>query len=255
MFVIMNKPAGYTAPAVKKAFRILRLIAERGERLTVSEIAQALGMSKGTAYGILAALEEVGAVIKDGEKRYGLGEALGELSRGRGRNLEELVREEMRRLEEVSGETVFFGVMGEGRIVITEVQESRKELKITAPRGTRIPITAGATGKVFLASMDEGKVRRILREKGLPRYTEKSITDIERYLSELRRVREEGVAYDDEEYINGVRAVASLIDLPTPAAIWIVGFSSFMTYEKLRRLGDEIREASRRISARVRGRA
>ena len=71
------------------------------------------------------------------------------------------------------------------------------------------PLFAGAVGKVFLACMPEEQAAKIVKSKGLPRFTENSIVDPASYYRELKRVREKGYAIDDEEYIMGVRAVAS----------------------------------------------
>ena len=100
-------------------------------------------------------------------------------------------------------ESVFLGVQNIDRVTILDIVESNQDLKITSPVGTTIPILAGATGKVFMAAMTEEKVFRIVREKGLPRFTERSIVEPARFLQELRRVRENGFATDDEEYISG----------------------------------------------------
>ena len=106
---------------------------------------------------------------------------------------------------------------------------------ITSPRGTMIPLTAGATGKIFLAYLDEKSTLRYLADKGLTRYTENSITDVDAYMREIREVRNRGFATDHNEYLQGVNAVATLIKTEGPylAAIWVVGFSSSLRGDKM----------------------
>jgi len=246
---------GYQAPAVRKAFHILSLIANADAPLSVTEIALALGMSKGTTFGILSALEREGVVMRDHRKRYSVGPRLIELGR-RGLvrlPLRQVAKEEMRRLMVLLGETVFLGVLNEDRITVVEVVESEEELKITSPRGASIPLTAGAAGKVFLASMEESEAERLLKEKGLPPYTKRSITDLHTYMEELKEVKKRGVAFDNEEYLREVRAVATPIETPSPppAALWLVGFSSRMSQEKMERAAQELLEAARSISKRL----
>lgn len=228
----------YQAPSVKKAFQILRLISEADRGLGISELAKRLRMSKGTIHGITAALEEVGAIIRNPlTKRYNLGYTIVELGKkGLSRiPLREVARRHMEELVEDTGETVFLGIRKDNHILILDVVESNKELKITSPSGAKIPLSAGATGKLFLAYMEEKTALRYLKAGGLTKYTEKSITDLEDYLQEMKEVRREGFATDYEEYLQGVRAVAALIKTEDPllAAIWVVGFSSSLTDEKM----------------------
>ncbi|RLA93435.1 MAG: IclR family transcriptional regulator, partial [Deltaproteobacteria bacterium] len=162
----------------------------------------------------------------------------------------EVARGPMRRLVAKARETAFVGVLNGRRVTILDVVESEEDLKVTSPIGTRVPLLAGALGKVFLAHMEEERARELLAQKGLPRYTEKSITDLDAYLRELKRVRQEGVAFDDEEYLTGIRAVAAYIEtpVPPPAALWIVGFSATLTKEKMQEIAPLIKEAAEEIA-------
>ena len=134
-----------------------------------------------------------------------------------------------------------------------DIVESRQDLKITAPVGTTIPMLAGAVGKVFLATMDGEQARKIVKSKGLPRFTDNSIVDTALYFQELKRVREKGFAVDDEEYILGVRAVASpLMGLgQLQSAIWAVGFKASLDDRKMQILTGETHKAAKAISRRI----
>ena len=132
--------------------------------------------------------------------------------------------------------------------------ESTNDLKITSPIGTTIPLLAGAVGKVFLAELTEVHAAEIL-DKGLPRFTDRSITDPVQYGQQLRQTRQSGHAVDDEEYISGVRAVAAPIcsNGNLLAAIWVVGITPSLGDEKLRAVAHETRCAAEKISAGIAG--
>jgi DNA-binding IclR family transcriptional regulator len=134
-----------------------------------------------------------------------------------------------------------------------DIVESRQDLKITAPIGTTIPLFAGAVGKVFLASMEKEQTEKIIRSKGLTRFTENTIVDPELYYQELRRVRKMGYAIDDEEYILGVRAVASpIVGLgQLMSAIWVVGFKASLNEKKMKALITMTRKAAEDISRKI----
>ncbi|HNR13375.1 MAG TPA: IclR family transcriptional regulator [Thermodesulfobacteriota bacterium] len=229
---------GYQAPSVKKAFEILKLLADADHGLGISGLSKTLKLSKSTVHGITAALEELGVIIRDPlNKRYTLGYAMIELGRkGLSRiPLREVAKRHLLELVEKVGQTVFLGVLLDQDILILDVAESSRELKITATSGTKIPLTAGAVGKLFLAAMEEKAALRYLNGRGLPQYTENSITDVPRYLEGLQKIREQGYATDYCEYLQGANAIAVPIPMihSALAAIWIVGFSSSFTEKKI----------------------
>jgi len=247
----------YKAPTVKKAFQILRLISRADHGIRISNLSKDLGLSKSTVHGITAALEEQGAIIRDlRTKRYTLGLTLFELGRAAYSriDLKDLARPVMEDLMEKAEESVFLGVKNGNRVTIIDIVESMHDLKITSPIGTSLPLLAGATGKVFLASMEEKEVKSLLRLNQLPRYTENTITDLEHYLTEIRTVCEKGYATDDEEYISGVRALAAPVREINHlmSAIWVVGFKSSMDKAKMSAIAKEIKHAAEEIGHRVR---
>lgn len=251
----------YQAPTVGKAFQILELVSRAAEGLKISELSQELGISKSTVHGIAAALEDAGALIRDSRtKRYSPGLTLFELGqRAYARfGLREVARPFMEALMTATAETVFLGVRNGDHVSILDSVESTQELKITSPIGTHIPLLAGATGKVFLASMAESEARTLVEacvevSGGLKRYTSKTIVEPGRYLAELEAVRRRGYALDDEEYIRGVRAVAAPVrgEGRPSSAIWVVGFTPGMSATKMKAIALETRAAAEAISARV----
>lgn len=219
----------------------------------ISELARRLDMSKGTVHGITAALEEIGAVVRNPiTKRYTLGYTIVELARKgtSGIHLRRVARRHIEMLMQSTGQTVFLGIRKEDYILILDVVESNKALKITAPRGTKIPLSAGAPGKLFLSYMDAGYTLRYLTTNGIPAYTANTTTDVKEYLREIKEVRKRGFAADNEEYLQGVKAVAALIKSEEPilAAIWVVGFSSSITDEKMPFIRDRSLAAANAIS-------
>jgi DNA-binding IclR family transcriptional regulator len=246
----------YDAPSVKKAFAILSAISSSREGLGVSGLAKNLKIAKSTVHGMTSALEELGAVMRDPlTKKYKLGFTLLEIGRSAYTqiDLKTSARPVMEALMEKTQTSVFLGILNWDHVSILDIVESRQDLKITAPVGTTIPMLAGAVGKVFLASMDEEQARKIVKSKGLPRFTDNSIVDTALYFQELTRVKEIGFAVDDEEYMPGVRAVASpLMGLgQLRSAIWTVGFKASLDDKKMKTLTGETHQAAGAISRRI----
>ncbi len=246
----------YGAPSVKKAFAILGAISSSKDGMGVSDLAKKLKMAKSTVHGMTSALEELGAAMRDPlTKKYKLGFALLEIGRSAYSqiDLQTSARPVTEELMEKTRTSVFLGILNWDQVTILDIVESRQELNITAPVGSTIPLFAGAVGKVFLASMPEEQAAKMVQSRGLPRFTDNSIVDMEIYFNELRQVRQKGYAVDDEEYILGVRAVASpLMGLgQLRSAIWAVGFKASLDEKKMQILAGETHKAARIISRRI----
>jgi len=247
------KKTGYFAPSVKKAFNILRVIADSPSGLGVSELAKKLSMGKSTVHGITMGLEALGVLVRDPlQKKFNLGYTLLELSRRAYARIElrDVARGGMERLMEKVGETVFLGIMNGDHVTILDVVESHNEMKITSPPGTRLPLLAGATGRVFLGQIDEEKAKEIVKKMDLVKYTSKSVVDPKKFLKEVGEAKKKGYAIDDEEYLLGVKAIAAPIQVSSlpPAAIWVVGFASSLNDHKIEKVILEIQKTAQGIA-------
>jgi DNA-binding IclR family transcriptional regulator len=228
-----KKKITYQTPAVQKAFELLKRVAESQSEISLSDLARQLGFSKGTTHGMIQALLQAGA-LEQGPNRKGffLGPAVVELA-FRSWNyfrVSEHAQPILDALRDRIGETVFLGVLSRSRGLIMATAEAAKPLKISSPPGTSIPLLAGAVGKVFLAQQRDGEALKIIREHGLPQFTQRSIVNTEDYLAGLAQVRRQRYAVDEEEYLPGVKAVAVAVgnQRGLPLAIWVVGFADAM---------------------------
>jgi len=164
------KKAMYSAPSVKKAFRILHVIADSSTGLGVSDLARQLKIGKSTVHGITATLEEIGILIRDPvHKKYHVGYTLLELGRKAyaKMDLKDVARKPMERLMTEVGETVFLGALNGDHVTILDVVDSPKEIKITSPPGTRLPLLVASTGRVLLAQLEKENAREIVQRIGL----------------------------------------------------------------------------------------
>jgi DNA-binding IclR family transcriptional regulator len=213
----------------------------------VSEIARALAASKGSVHGILQALREEGAVEELSDKKFRLGALLDELSaRRRGkRTLAEICKPYLERLAASSGQTALLAIPEESRFRIDAVAEGTGGLRVGAVPGLRIPLLAGATAKVFMAwgGLEVPEV--------LPRFTAGSPTDRGELVKEVERVRQEGVALDRGEYLQGVAAAAAPLQGSGGRLVGIlyaVGFLDRLGPKELDALADKVRMAAQAAS-------
>lgn len=153
-------------------------------------------------------------------------------------------------LAEQTNESVFLGLKNATKVVIQECVQGPKEMRISARVGNGIPLLAGAIGKIFLSDLAPAELGKFLEENRLPRFTDNSILDIDKYVLEVEKARKQGYALDNEEYLPGVRAVAVPIRQQGKirAGLWIVGFCSQLDVKTLDRARDKLLDAGNIIS-------
>ncbi len=249
-------------PAVTRAAEILRALGNGQGEASLTDLARLLQIHKSTAHGILATLAQHGFVERDPTtRRYRLGRTLAALGRAAAdrQDLGTLARPYLVRLCRLSGETVTLHLRsGDGSVILAS-EESPHQLKVTAPPGHRLPPFAGAVAKVLLAFGAFGERSESPTPSlpsRLPAYTPRTITDPGRYTDELTRVRRAGVAYDEMEYLPGVRAVSAPL-FPgrqeahgeAAGALSIVGVGARISAAELRRLAGPLQSAARALSA------
>ena len=101
--------------------------------------------------------------------------------------------------------------------------------------------------------MSNEEILSYFGEKELPQYTESSITDMNAFIEEIEETRRLGYSVDMEEYLKGVRAIATLIrqDEEPIGAIWFVGFSNSILDERLNHIIRNLKHTALNISSRM----
>lgn len=245
---------GYQAPAVQKAFLLLKTVAEAREGMHLTEISQGLGFSKSTTHGLIQALLKVGALDQSPfQKKVFLGASFVDLAFKSGHyyGITERLQPVIDTLCAAIGLTVFLGVLSESGGTIIANANATRSLIISASPGSTIPFMTPAVGKAFLASLKKNEALKIIRKKGLRQYTPRSIVDEEAYLKELKLVRRNGYALDNEEYLVGVKAVGVNLGnfRSLPLLMWGVGFAPAMTEKNLPGIVQKALEAAEKVKS------
>lgn len=248
----------YRAPSVGRALAILELVAQESGGLGVSDLARRLKLSKGTVFGLCQQLEAGGALARDPlSKRYLLGPLISSLA-GRGlvhARLREAAGPELTRLCDQHQESFFLGVMGRGEVTVVEARQPAGLVRIAAGPGTRLPLTVGAVGKVFLAGLPPARLDAILAQ-GLPAHTPQTVTDPQVYRRQLEEVRRQGYCLEQDEYLTGVWGAAAPLgaEAGLPAAIYSIGFTSGLVPGRLEAIAQALTQAAQTITRALRQR-
>ena len=102
---------------------------------------------------------------------------------------------------------------------------------------------ATATGKAILAWLPETEIARVIAEKGLSGFTDKTMTGMADLLEDLRHVRRNGFSTDKEEFQPGVTCVGSAIRDHSGAVIGSISCSM----PTLRAEGDHLETVIRAV--------
>ena len=204
-------------PAIDKAARVLRALADGGRPQGISELARTLNVSKGTLRDVLLTLGAYGLVVRDPDTRFRLGPELRTLADASTPDLRLLAQPYLVTLMESFGETAILGLVGDGKLEISDRAEPQTDLHMTAPLGRRLPLDEGAHGKVMAGAR---------------------------------------IGYDDEEMFPGVRAAAApIVDARgrIVAFVMVVGFKQRVDLRTLRRVGERCASAADAVSRRIGG--
>ncbi len=242
----------YRAPSVGRALAILELVAQDNGGLGISDLARRLELSKGTVFGLCQQLEAGGALTREpASKRYVLGPLINALA-GRGMvhaRLREAAGAELTRLCDQLKESFFLGVLGRSEVTVVEARQPAGLVRIAAGPGTRLPLTVGAVGKVFLAGLPPARLDAILAQ-GLPAHTPRTVTDPAAYRRQLEEVRRQGYCLERDEYLTGVWGAAAPLgaEAGLPAAIYSIGFTSGLVAGRLEELALALVQAAQTIN-------
>ncbi len=250
----------YQVQSVARAANLLNEIANHGAGgLSVTEIAERLGVAKSTALALARTLSAAGLLRGvDPGPRYVLGLnllRLGDLV-GQQTSIAELGLPTLRDLSTVTGMTSRLAMNEAGYPVFLERIDGEGSIRFHAPLGQREEPHATAAGKAILAHLPEVDVRLLIGEAGMARYTPKTLTDVESLLRELERVRSEGYAMDDEEEAEGVFCVGSAFfdhQGHCAGALSVTGLKVDLPLREVRQLGVTVREHADRVTSMLGG--
>jgi DNA-binding IclR family transcriptional regulator len=207
-----ERRAGTRIRSVSRAVAIVELIASDPSGARATDVAAALELPLPTAYHLLNTLTTEGLLTKLKDRRYQLGPKIGLLAEAFAAQLSapERLLECVRALAERTGETAYLSEWRDGATVVLSVVEGRRAVRVSGIHiGSGGHAHARASGKAMLALLPSSELEEYLRDHRLDACTERTITSEQELRDELDRVRRQGHAIDDEEFVEGVGCVGA----------------------------------------------
>ena len=251
-----------TEKSLTKALDILRLfLLSNNNEMALGEISKLSGINKATVHRLVSTLVNHG-YLKQPEVRgkYSLGTIFFEFNRiiKNGLRPREIAAPFAIRLSQKVHESVSI-VLGDGthplyHEVFHDMSQVNNILKIDIDLNVPLQMHCVSMGKIILAYMTEGKLQIYLERNNLKRFTRNTIVDVEELRNQLAIIRQEEVAYDDEEFALGVRSVASGIrdfEGNVIGAISVNAPSVRLTRAGMRLMAADVKACAGDISARL----
>lgn len=231
-----------TIGAVENSCRIIECLHALGGA-RIRELSKHLDISKGAIHTHLATLRENGYVVQDGNKyRTSLRFLeIGEAARNR-TEIVQAEKDNLRKLAEETNTRVQLAREEFGMTIVVKIVSSEETVEPSTRIGDREYLHYTAAGKAVLAHLPRDRVEEIVDRHGLPARTRNTITDRETLFEELEEIEERGVAFNDEEKIQGLRAVGAPILTDDGRVLGAVSASAPINEMKTDRFRNELPE-------------
>ncbi|MBU3740093.1 MAG: IclR family transcriptional regulator [Rhodoferax sp.] len=203
-------------PALR-LFSLLETIAAHDRLFSLQGLVEETGLPKPTLHRMLQQLEAGGLIQRQGDGRhYSTGVRLRRLAGQLLRNstYHGAQHAVLRALVDELGESCNITALEGSEVVYLDRVETAAPLRFYLQPGSRVPAHCSASGKMFLSQMSPAQRHRLLGHAPLSAYTAKTLTDPALLEQELARVRRDGHALDDEEFLPGLLCAA----VPVPVA-------------------------------------
>ena len=204
-----------TMSALSKGFEIIAAVTAAGKAgLPFAEIVRTTGVPKASAHRMLKELVEISALTLDPRTRHyrgGLRLAQFGASVTANYDFRDAARPFLQQLHDETGHVATLGILNDDTgIYIDKIEAASFGLRLHSEIGKSFPLHSTAMGKVMLAHSNAALIRRVASRK-LQSFTPKTITDATKLRQELKKVRTNGWAMDDEEMTRGFICVAAPI--------------------------------------------
>ena len=201
-----------------RLFALLEVVASKDQFFSLQNLAEETGMPKPTLHRMLQQLESAGLLERSGDGRqYGTGVRLRKLA-------ESLLLNDtfhgarhgvLRALVNEVGESCNLTALSGSEVMYLDRVETPAPLRFYLHSGSRVPVHCSASGKLFLAGMTPSQRQRLLANAPLEAFTPKTLTDLDALEEEIKQVKRQGFALDNEEFLPGLMCVAVLVPSPS----------------------------------------
>jgi IclR family pca regulon transcriptional regulator len=232
-----RRPEGMAGLA--KGLAVMEAFSDGRAELTVSQAAEATGVTRAAARRCLLQLADLGYLTSDGKffrptpRTLRLGAAYLAAT-----PLPQLAQPHLAAARDVLGESVSIAVLDDGWVTFVARAEAARIVSTGVRVGARLPAYCSATGRVLLAGLPAAGLDDYLARARLQPRTERTVVDRDAVRDLVEQARREGFASTDEELELGMRSIAVPVTNSAgrvEAAVSVSCFSARASLEEMRR--------------------
>lgn len=252
----MNTTLSESVRAVERALDVLLCFTRQTPELSMTQIAEQVGIHKSTVHRLLATLEKKRFVQRNPDTGiYQLGIRLLQMAylTLEQNDLRRVAASILQNLGVQYQENIHLAVLDDADVVFMYIIESPQRVKLAAAVGQRLPAFATASGKAMLAFMPERIVRHIL-DRGMPQLTPHTLASPIKFLDDIDSIREQGFAISVQEYEEEINAVAAPIfdlDGQPIASVAVAGPAYRLTRERMIEISPDVVATARQITREI----
>lgn len=250
--MVRRAAASLDSPAAK-VIAVLNAVAGRGT-VSVSSIATELAIPPPTIHRIANELERLGYLQREpGSRQLTVSAPLIDLASSvlAAASNRAAVQVILRTTSETIGEMCSLGVQVGDEVVYVASAEPQQDLMVSFRAGRKAPLFCTSSGRLFLARFSDEELRRYLdggRRKAYTRYTQ---TRADRITVDVRRVREQGFAMSNQEYM--LHIVGAAVPVVAPhrkliAALSVAALNVRVSVGRLREFIPELQRAAAELA-------
>jgi IclR family transcriptional regulator, KDG regulon repressor len=252
----LHPDAPGSSKSLQKALRILMHLGQYGPEIGVTDLASTMSLNKTTVYRLLQAMQKFELVEQNPDnERYRLGLKLHELGLKalESRTLQHEAHRFLIEMSRRSHETVSLAVPTPGAIIcLDRVNSPHTVITTRTEVGARFPAHCTAVGKAVLAYQSHEEIGAILHNNGLQRFTPATLSRVADLHENLRQIREQGYAIDNQELERGLSGVAAPVRNSNGrviAGIGIAGPTQRFRGQELRDKTALVKEMAQKLSS------
>lgn len=242
----------YWVPALEKADGILRLVSEKPYQYRLIDLSNLLGIHKSSMYSLLHTMETLKWMDRDAKDTYALGSAMGRWgdSYSQGQDIIASFHREASITRDRLQETIQLARLEGNEVLYLAKEEAPTMVRLASGPGMKFPAHITALGKVLLSFVDSEELELLYPSESLIGSTENSLKTKADLVKQLRIIRDEGIAFDEQEVIVGFSCVSAPILSRSGEAIAAVSCSmpQHIWEQKKEIAKDEIRQLADRLS-------
>lgn len=211
----------------KRVLDILNALATAKKGMTLTEIAKTINSPKSTLYPIIQTMaQEKYIFFEEDTYKYYIGVKTFCVGSSYTNNMDllDIIKKEMEDIVKKTNEICQLGILNREKVLYIAKVDSEEAIRITSNVGKELPAYCTALGKALLSNVKIEELEK-LYPNGLTKYTETTISSIEKLYEELQKIKETSISFDYSEITNNLVCMATPLKLKNGEIIAAISVS------------------------------